>query len=407
MDHGVGVQPGDIFVAFRQMALDQGNLVPEHRHRIVMVTDKDVGIAPFGGIGGIARHQMPHRPQRLIGAVVELHDGDFAHLDKNPRMGSYTGRSESYQACRKSNNASTGLGIQLPSPPVPVASYVPYTISGKLVIISGQIPVADGKPQFIGKLGADISLEDGKKAARLCALNLLAQLKAACGGDLDRVKALRAAGRVRQCHARFHPASGSRQWRLGFDCRRCSAMPASMPAPRWAPVRCRAAWRWKWKACSRLHELNSARLAASAAEIGARRLERLRQSGRRAPIPHPFTRYEFFAALEESGSAVAETGWQPCHLVLERDGRIASLMPLYLKNHSQGEYVFDHAWADALERAGGDYYPKLQARVPFTPVTGRRLAGAQGGDAARAALLEAGKRHVQAAQGVVAAHHLS
>jgi enamine deaminase RidA (YjgF/YER057c/UK114 family) len=79
-------------------------------------------------------------------------------------------------------------GIQLPSPPAPVASYVPFRVSGKQVFISGQIPVEDGKPRYIGKLGADIALEDGKKAARLCALNLLAQLKAACG-DLDRVKA--------------------------------------------------------------------------------------------------------------------------------------------------------------------------------------------------------------------------
>jgi enamine deaminase RidA (YjgF/YER057c/UK114 family) len=80
------------------------------------------------------------------------------------------------------------LGVRLPSPPVPVASYVPYAVSGRQVIIAGQIPIADGKPQFIGKLGAEISLDDGKKAARLCALNLLAQLKAACGGDLDRVR---------------------------------------------------------------------------------------------------------------------------------------------------------------------------------------------------------------------------
>jgi len=79
------------------------------------------------------------------------------------------------------------LGITLPVPPAPVASYVPYTISGKLVVISGQIPLANGKPHYIGKLGADISLEDGQAAARLCALNLVAQLKAACGGDLDRV----------------------------------------------------------------------------------------------------------------------------------------------------------------------------------------------------------------------------
>ena len=79
------------------------------------------------------------------------------------------------------------LGITLPVPPAPVASYVPYTISGKLVVISGQIPLENGKPHYIGKLGADISLEDGQAAARLCALNLIAQLKAACGGELDRV----------------------------------------------------------------------------------------------------------------------------------------------------------------------------------------------------------------------------
>ena len=71
-------------------------------------------------------------------------------------------------------------------------------------------PLAPDGLKYVGKLGADMSLEDGKAAARLCAINLLAQLKAACGGDLDRVRALREAGRVRQRHARFHPASGSR-----------------------------------------------------------------------------------------------------------------------------------------------------------------------------------------------------
>lgn len=81
------------------------------------------------------------------------------------------------------------IGIALPSPSKPVASYVPYTTSGHQVIVAGQIPMLDGKPQFVGKLGADISVEDGRKAAELCALNLLAQVKAACGGDLDRVRA--------------------------------------------------------------------------------------------------------------------------------------------------------------------------------------------------------------------------
>ncbi len=106
------------------------------------------------------------------------------------------------------------------------------------------------------------------------------------------------------------------------------------------------------------------------------------------PDPHPFTRYEFFAACEESGSATARTGWQPVHLVIERDNEIIGLMPIYRKTHSQGEYVFDWGWADAFERAGGQYYPKLQASVPFTPVTGRRLLARD--EETRNALLAAG-----------------
>jgi predicted N-acyltransferase len=88
----------------------------------------------------------------------------------------------------------------------------------------------------------------------------------------------------------------------------------------------------------------------------------------------PFAQGQFFRALEESGSATARTGWQPVHLVADgEDGRPAGILPCYLKTHSQGEYVFDHSWADAFERAGGRYYPKLQAAFPFTPATGPRL----------------------------------
>ena len=134
-----------------------------------------------------------------------------------------------------------------------------------------------------------------------------------------------------------------------------------------------------------------ARLASSAAEIGRGAWNAL-SNPQAAACPHPFTQHEFFAALEESGSASVHNGWQACHLMLEKDGQAVGLMPLYLKNHSQGEYVFDHAWADALERAGGDYYPKLQCAVPFTPVTGRRLlAPAE----AMPAMLEAGKNAVR------------
>lgn len=109
--------------------------------------------------------------------------------------------------------------------------------------------------------------------------------------------------------------------------------------------------------------------------------------------PHPFTRYEFLDALEKSGSATARTGWRPCHLIVEQGGSINGLMPLYLKSHSQGEYVFDWGWADAFERAGGAYYPKLQASVPFTPVTGQRLLvsrSAPNVDEIRRALLSSG-----------------
>src|SRR5450631_616476 len=89
---------------------------------------------------------------------------------------------------------------------------------------------------------------------------------------------------------------------------------------------------------------------------------------------NPFTRHAFLSALEVSKSATARTGWQPQHLVAEtHDGTIVGVVPCYLKSHSRGEYVFDRGWAEAYENAGGEYYPKLQVAVPFTPATGRRL----------------------------------
>ncbi|MFQ6016606.1 MAG: GNAT family N-acetyltransferase [Kiloniellaceae bacterium] len=89
---------------------------------------------------------------------------------------------------------------------------------------------------------------------------------------------------------------------------------------------------------------------------------------------NPFVSHAFLRALEDSGSAVADTGWLPLHLaVAGHDGALLGVAPLYLKSHSYGEYVFDWSWADAYERAGGAYYPKLQSCVPFTPVTGPRL----------------------------------
>jgi uncharacterized protein len=111
--------------------------------------------------------------------------------------------------------------------------------------------------------------------------------------------------------------------------------------------------------------------------------ERLRVAGSLANVhaadwnalagANPFTRYEFLSALLETGCAAARTGWQPQIILLERGGRLAGAMPLFVKSHSYGEYVFDWAWADAYERHGLEYYPKLLCAVPFTPVAGPRL----------------------------------
>ncbi len=107
---------------------------------------------------------------------------------------------------------------------------------------------------------------------------------------------------------------------------------------------------------------------------------------------NPFLSYDFLSAVEDSGCASPRTGWTPSHLRVEdADGVLTGAVPCYLKSHSQGEYVFDHGWADAFARAGGNYYPKLQVSIPFTPATGPRLLVADTVDEAseRAMLAEA------------------
>ncbi|MEM6653301.1 MAG: peptidogalycan biosysnthesis protein, partial [Pseudomonadota bacterium] len=98
----------------------------------------------------------------------------------------------------------------------------------------------------------------------------------------------------------------------------------------------------------------------------------------------PFLSWEFLEALESSGAAQSKTGWSPCHILVEGpNGEIVAALPLYAKTHSQGEFVFDHSWADAYQRAGRNYFPKLLSAVPFTPVTGRRFLVPPGPDQAR------------------------
>ncbi|MGC3940029.1 GNAT family N-acetyltransferase [Roseobacter sp. EG26] len=105
----------------------------------------------------------------------------------------------------------------------------------------------------------------------------------------------------------------------------------------------------------------------------------------------PFTTHRFLSALEESGSVGRGTGWQPQYLTAYAQGHLIGVAPMYVKSHSQGEYIFDHNWAHAYERAGGRYYPKLQIAVPHTPATGRRLLVRPGfEDTGTAALVQGG-----------------
>ena len=121
------------------------------------------------------------------------------------------------------------------------------------------------------------------------------------------------------------------------------------------------------------------RVTGSLAEIPAGHWDALAGS-------QPFLRHAFLHAFERSGCVGPGTGWTPCHLTLWEGGRLAAALPLYEKTHSLGEFVFDWSWAEAWERAGGRYYPKLLTGIPFTPVAGRRLLAA--GPAARTALID-------------------
>jgi predicted N-acyltransferase len=148
------------------------------------------------------------------------------------------------------------------------------------------------------------------------------------------------------------------------------------------------------------------RVVGSMADFSASEWGSLDQTTRGSPGYNPFVSHAFLSALEQSGSASAKTGWRPQHLRLESgDGQLLGAAFGYAKSHSQGEYVFDHGWADAFERAGGRYYPKLQYSVPFTPATGPRLLVAQGQDAATVrAALAAGMKALTGRLGLSSAH---
>jgi len=147
-----------------------------------------------------------------------------------------------------------------------------------------------------------------------------------------------------------------------------------------------------WDACAnpRLFGADSGSSHPDSRGLEAHPQVRCEERGTSSPVLdlaseyNPFLSHDFLWSLEQSGAATRKTGWLGQHLVLAgRDGRPSAVLPCYLKSHSMGEYVFDHGWADAFERAGGRYYPKLQVSVPFTPVTGRRLLVRPGPEADR------------------------
>ncbi|WP_029618930.1 GNAT family N-acetyltransferase [Pseudorhizobium marinum] len=149
------------------------------------------------------------------------------------------------------------------------------------------------------------------------------------------------------------------------------------------------------------------RIEQSIAAIAPERWSRLTGASKSGPGGYnPFVSHAYLSALEESGSATAKTGWMGHHTLLESDdGTLLGAIPGYLKSHSQGEYVFDHGWADAFERAGGQYYPKIQCSVPFTPATGPRLLVAEGQDAdLMRQTLATGLQQVTRQLGVSSAH---
>ena len=152
------------------------------------------------------------------------------------------------------------------------------------------------------------------------------------------------------------------------------------------------------------------RIASSLAEVPAADWDACAasstESSTRGQVDNPFVSHGFLCSLEQSNSVGPRTGWQPQHLIAETaDGDILGVAPCYAKSHSRGEYVFDQGWADAFERAGGDYYPKLQVAVPFTPVTGPRLLARPGATAesVRGALGDA-LAEITKANGLSSAH---
>src|SRR5579862_4607218 len=146
-----------------------------------------------------------------------------------------------------------------------------------------------------------------------------------------------------------------------------------------------------WDACAGVPLPDDVKVMAED-NLSSREDKLLTDLSTRGNVYNPFVSHAFLSSIEASNSVGARSGWQPRHLLAEdASGALLGAAPCYVKTHSRGEYVFDHGWAEAFERAGGEYYPKLQVAVPFTPVTGPRLLARPGplAEAVRGGLADA------------------
>ncbi len=283
------------------------------------------------------------------------------------------------------------LGITLPAPMPPMATYVPFVTSGTLVVVSGQVPAQDGKIAVTGKLGEGVSVEQGQAAARLCLLNVLTHLRTACGGDLDRVvRVVRLGGFVASPpgfsqHAIVMNGASDLAVAVFGEAGRHARSTIGVPSP------CRATRRSRWRACSRSPSASSGARAhgipatcltpsqtCTCSPASQDRRDPAGRLGRLRRADNPFVSHAFLSALEDSGSASPAPAGCRSTPRCATAGRLVGVAPMYAKSHSYGEYVFDHGWATRSSARAATTIPKLQVAVPFSPVPGPRLLARPG-----------------------------
>ena len=278
------------------------------------------------------------------------------------------------------------LGIALPDVAAPVANYVPWVRTGNLVFVSGQVTMGAKGARICRRRRQGFGLPRTAQGGAACGVNVLAALKAALDGDLDRVTRVRQGGRLRERRARLRrsiPKSINGASDLFVEVFGDAGTPRARRGGR-GLVAAQRRRRSGGDVRSRVSGLEASAWPVPPQQISARRCGTLWRT--RTPRPFPIRSRAMLSSCAGGirfGHGRAPAGGRSISCS-NATARRSALLPLYLKTHSYGEYVFDHGWADAFARAGGRYYPKLQASVPFTPVTGRRLLIAAGEDEARA-----------------------